>query len=193
MHLSLRRVYQISLVSEALAYCLVLSSLLAFAIAMHLKGSICPFIKSVSIQGFQGLDAVRSMIQVGTSWQKHWCLTLRAMVIGYGNMITVQQETSKSTTLGNSYGQWLWNSNCSTARNIEVYYFGQSCNYVSPRTTPYKPLLLLSIEITPWSHQATTNQPPNMKQTTQRTKSQTPSKTNFRNQIKRLPKIRPAI
>ena len=79
------------------------------------------------------------------------------------------------------------------ARNIEVYYFGQSCNYVSPRATPYKPLLLLSIEITPWSHQATTNQPPNMKQTTQRTKSQTPSKTNFRdfkiNQIKRLPKI----
>ena len=34
--------------------------------AMHLKGSIYPFIKSVSIQGFQGLEAVRSMIQVGT-------------------------------------------------------------------------------------------------------------------------------
>ena len=78
------------------------------------------------------------------------------MVIGYGNMITVQQETSKSTTLGNSYGQWLWNSNCSMARNIEVYYFGQSCNYVSPRATPYNPLLLLSIEITPWA----TRQPP---------------------------------
>ena len=79
------------------------------------------------------------------------------------------------------------------ARNIEVYYFGQSCNYVSPHVTPYKPLLPLSIEITPWSSQAATNQQPNMKKTTQRTKSQTPSKTNFRdfkrNQIKRLPKI----
>ena len=162
---------------------------------MHLKGSVYPFIKSVSIQGLQGLEAVRSMIQVGTVlvWQKTLVSNTSGKSYWLWKYDYVQQETSKSTTLGNSYGQWLWNSNCSVARNIEVYYFGQSCNYVSPHATPYKPLLLLSIEITPWSHQATTNQPPNMRQTTQRTKPQTPSKTNFRNEIKRLPKIPPAI
>ena len=69
---------------------------------MHLKGSIYPFIKSVSIQ-FQGLEAVRSMIQVGT--------------------VLVWQKTLMSNTLGNGY--WLWKYDYGTARNIEVYHFRQ--------------------------------------------------------------------
>ena len=68
--------------------------------AMHLKGSIYPFIKSVSIQEFQGLEAVRSMIQVGT--------------------VLVGQKTLMSYTLGNGY--WLWKYDYGTARNIEVYH-----------------------------------------------------------------------